>query len=214
MLCQRFSHLARLVSIAAFSLILIGCGQGDGPAPVAAQPCPTDAAVSFDSDTYPESATSAEISVTDACIAASKTVVVNVTNGADTISIDVDVDAGGGDSVLNFGATNDATDTIAIQDGDELKVTYVGASGASQSDTAQITVVSGVNTTIDSAPTDVEANGISASTITVQAKDDSGSNFTGSAGEVLLSTTGSAILSPVSDNDDGTYTMPTLPRTS
>ena len=67
-------------------------------------------------------------------------------------------------------------------------------------------VVSGASTTIDAAPASIEADGVTISTITVQAKDTEGNNFTESAGVVLLSTTGSAILSTVTDNNNGTYT--------
>jgi len=67
-------------------------------------------------------------------------------------------------------------------------------------------VVSGANTTIDAAPASIEADGLTISTITVQAKDTDGNNFTESAGVVLLSTTGSATLSAVTDNNNGTYT--------
>ena len=206
MLSKRYSHLIRLFAIISLSYFLAGCGDGDGPTPVPGEPCPVNGVVSFDADSYPESATSAEVLVTDVCIAGSKTVIANVTNGTDTIGIDVDIVAGEGRSTLNFGDTNDTSNTIAIKNGDELKVAYTGASGVPQSYTALITVVSGDTTTIDSAPTDVEANGISASTIEVQAKDSSGNNFTVSAGEVVLSTTGSATLSAVTDNNDGSYT--------
>ncbi|TQV86853.1 invasin domain 3-containing protein [Aliikangiella coralliicola] len=60
-------------------------------------------------------------------------------------------------------------------------------------------------TTIAAAPTDVAADGNSESTITVQAKDAQGNNLTSGGGIVILSSTGSAQLSPVTDNNDGTY---------
>ena len=68
-------------------------------------------------------------------------------------------------------------------------------------------VVSGANTTIDAAPASVVADGVTTSTITVQAKDTTGNDFTESAGMVLLSSmSGSAMISAVTDNLDGTYT--------
>ena len=86
-------------------------------------------------DSYPESATSAEVLVTDECIRSSKTVIVNVDNGRDTISIDVDVVSTGEVVLALTSAPNDNSDTIAIKDGDVLTVTYTGASGVTQSDT-------------------------------------------------------------------------------
>ena len=67
--------------------------------------------------------------------------------------------------------------------------------------------VSAAATTIDVAPGTVNANGTDASIIMVQAKDSSGNNITVSAGTVTLSTVSStAVISPVIDNDNGTYT--------
>ena len=64
---------------------------------------------------------------------------------------------------------------------------------------------SAVNTTIDVVPGTVDSDGTDAGTITVQAKDSSGNNITVSAGTVTLSSTGNAVLSPVTDQGDGTY---------
>jgi hypothetical protein len=68
MLSKRYSQLIRLFAIISLSYFLASCGDGDGPTPVAAEPCPADGLVSFDADSYPSSATSASFTVNDACI--------------------------------------------------------------------------------------------------------------------------------------------------
>ncbi|MFS4449531.1 malectin domain-containing carbohydrate-binding protein [Maribacter sp. 2307UL18-2] len=60
------------------------------------------------------------------------------------------------------------------------------------------------NTTIEATPTAV-ANGTDASAITVTLADTKGNRFTTSGGAVVLSTTGLANISAVTDNSDGTY---------
>ena len=145
MLCKRFSHLIQLFAIVAFSLVAVGCGEGDGPTPVAAEACPAAGAVGFDSDSYPESTTLAVVSVADECIGL-KTVVVTVNNGTDTISVDLDVEAGQGENVVKFGDTDDTSNTIAIKQGDVLTATYADANGVASSDTADITVSTALST--------------------------------------------------------------------
>jgi lysophospholipase L1-like esterase len=61
------------------------------------------------------------------------------------------------------------------------------------------------NTTISANPAAITADGISTSTIKVQAKDASGVNITVSSGTVTLSTTAGS-LGSVTDNGNGTYT--------
>lgn len=68
------------------------------------------------------------------------------------------------------------------------------------------------NSVVMANPTSRPANGISASTITVQLKNASGGNVTFSGGPVTLTTT-RGTLSPVTDNGDGTYSA-TLTSTS
>ncbi len=97
-----------------------------------------ESSVSFDAATYDVSATSATVSVVDEA-AASTTVSVSVDNGADAINIDVTLDAdGNGSSNLNFGTTDDATDTIAITEGDILTATYIDAASETKTDSANI----------------------------------------------------------------------------
>ncbi len=59
--------------------------------------------------------------------------------------------------------------------------------------------------TITAAPTRIEANSTSQSVITVQLKDDSGTNIT-TGGETIAMTTSKGMLSAVTDNNNGTYT--------
>ena len=139
MLSKRYSHLIHLFAIISLSYFLTGCGDGDGPTPVPGQPCPSDGAVSFDSDRYAENGNFAGILVTDACIAR-KTVTVSVYTGADNkIVLDVDIVDGAGTSTVNFGDTDDASNTIAIKEGDVLTATYSDANSVTRTDTAVIT---------------------------------------------------------------------------
>ncbi len=119
MLSKRFSHLIRLFAIISLFYFLAGCGDGNGPTPVAGELCPDNGVVSFGSDSYAENASSALISLTDECIG-NTTVIIYVDNGTDRINIDVpvDVDGEGALTVLNFGTTSQETGTIAIQQGD------------------------------------------------------------------------------------------------
>jgi len=61
-------------------------------------------------------------------------------------------------------------------------------------------------TSIVTATSPIEADGTATSTITVQLNDTDGNAMTTSGGTVTLETTGSAVLSNVVDNGDGTYT--------
>ena len=76
-------------------------------------------------------------------------------------------------------------------------------------DTAAVTfnpgVASATQTTISSSLTTVLADGIATSTIMVQVKDNQGSNQTSGGETVLLTESGNAVISPITDNGDGTY---------
>ncbi|MCF7910959.1 MAG: glycoside hydrolase family 16 protein [Candidatus Cloacimonetes bacterium] len=94
--------------------------------------------VSFDAGSYANDATGAVISVDDGS-AAGNTVNVTVDNGTETISVDIILDAMGiGTGSLNFGPTDDATDTIAITAGGTLTAIYTDGNGIIKSDTADI----------------------------------------------------------------------------
>jgi hypothetical protein len=74
-------------------------------------------------------------------------------------------------------------------------------------------VIVGV-TTLKSADSYGVADGTSASTITMQARDANGNNLTTGGLTVTMSATGSATLSAVSDNADGTYTAGAVSNSS
>ena len=94
--------------------------------------------VQFDADTYETDTANATISVLDEA-AADSLVFVTVDNGTDTIHINITLNgSGNGNGTLNFGPTSDETDTIEIQNGDILTVTYVDTQGNVKTDTASI----------------------------------------------------------------------------
>ncbi|MBS3767882.1 MAG: glycoside hydrolase family 16 protein [Candidatus Cloacimonetes bacterium] len=95
--------------------------------------------VEFDSETYSINDSIAFISVLDEAIVDS-TISVLVNNSSETINIDVDLNAeGSGTAALNFGPTNDETNTIEITEGDTLSAIYTNVSGFLKKDTATIT---------------------------------------------------------------------------
>jgi beta-glucanase (GH16 family) len=94
--------------------------------------------VSFDADSYAIDASGAVITVNDLA-AAGNTVSVSVDNGTETISVDFVLDAMGmGAGTLNFGPTDDTTDTIAITAGGSLAATYTDGNGNVKTDIAVI----------------------------------------------------------------------------
>ena len=62
------------------------------------------------------------------------------------------------------------------------------------------------NTTLVASPTNVVANGSTTSSVTVRLADATGNLLSASDGTVVLSSTGSAVISAVTDNNNGTYT--------
>jgi len=98
----------------------------------------TPSSVNFDSGSYAVDETSADISVFDYA-AADSLISVSVDNGIETITIGIALDADGdGTGTLNFGPTNDDTDTIAITAGGSITVTYTDADGTVRTDSANI----------------------------------------------------------------------------
>ncbi|MFO8145147.1 MAG: family 16 glycosylhydrolase [Candidatus Syntrophosphaera sp.] len=103
----------------------------------------SSSSVYFDADSYEVDETSATITVDDAA-AAEENVSVSVTNGTETISLAITLDSNGiGTGNLNFGPTDDNTDTIAIAAGGSITVSYVDTHGTIRTDTANITGGSG-----------------------------------------------------------------------
>lgn len=99
--------------------------------------------ISFDAGSYDVSAAGATLSLSDAG-AASSTVNANVSNGSQSISIAVNLGGNGtGTGYVNFGPTDDATNTLAISSGATLTATYTDSNGNILSDTA---IISGGST--------------------------------------------------------------------
>lgn len=95
--------------------------------------------VSFNADSYTITDTGATITVNDPA-AAGDNVTVGVSNGRASISVEIALNAiGTGSGTINFGATNDATDTIAITTGNTLIASYTDTYGTVRTDTATIT---------------------------------------------------------------------------
>jgi len=95
--------------------------------------------VSFNADSYAVTAANATISLQDTAAPNSVRNVV-VTSGTHSISMGISLNhVGLGSGTLNFGNTNDDTDTIQIAAGDILTVTYTDTEGNNRSDTANIT---------------------------------------------------------------------------
>jgi hypothetical protein len=97
-----------------------------------------DPSVYLDANRYTIISTGATIEVNDIG-AAGTAVPVGVSSGTEHISVDVILNSSGnGTAVVNFGTTNDGTDTISIIEGDLLTVTYTDNSGNLRTDTAEI----------------------------------------------------------------------------
>ena len=102
-----------------------------------------ESSVSFDAASYDVTDTGAMVSVFDE-VAANSTINVDIDNGTDTINLDVTLDSNGnGTAALNFGTTDDASDTIAVADGDVITATYIDAGSETKTDTANINDSSG-----------------------------------------------------------------------
>ncbi len=95
--------------------------------------------ISFDAQSYSTDDANATISVEDPA-AADEIVIVSVSNGTETISMEILLNSlGSGSGTLNFGATDDATDTIAITAGGSITASYTDKNGTIRTDTADIT---------------------------------------------------------------------------
>jgi beta-glucanase (GH16 family) len=95
--------------------------------------------VSFRSELYSVESSSAEIKVSDTG-AANTTVSVNVSNGTESINVDVTLDPmGNGNGTFYFGTTDDATNTISISEGSVLSLTYIDFYGVTK--TSSITII-------------------------------------------------------------------------
>lgn len=131
-----------------------------------------------------------------------------VTMSSSTGNVQFDSDGNGtfGDNTRTLSA---GSFTISTKDNTIESVTITATDANTKTGSIAIVVnlgpVSGVTTTIDANPTTILANGRGTSTITVQARDIAGNNYTSSAGTLVLSTD-LGTLDPVTDNNNGTYT--------
>jgi len=170
-------------------------------------------------DTDPLDATQTTITAAPASVAADGSTASTITVQAkDSVGTNLTVSAGtlvlstSGSATLSSVIDNaDGTYTATVTNTVAETVTISGTiAGSVITDTADVSFIpgaaSGATTTISSSPVSVAADGISTSTITVQAKDINGNNLISSGGAVLLSVTGSASISSVTDNNNGTYT--------
>lgn len=99
----------------------------------------TPSSISFEADSYSTDDANALITVNDVA-AANSTATVSVTNGTDTISIGISLNQSGiGSGLVNFGPTDDATNTIAITSGGSITASYTDTNGNVKTDTANIT---------------------------------------------------------------------------
>ena len=142
----------------------------------------------------------------------------NLTSGGDTVVLSTT--AGTLSAVTDNGnGTYSATLTSSTTSG---TATVTGTlNTVSMTDNARVNFTSGtaspINSTISAADPAIEADGVSTTTITVQAIDANGNNLTSGGDTVVLSTT-AGTLSAVTDNGNGTYsavlTSPTTAGTT
>lgn len=95
--------------------------------------------ISFNADSYLVDSANATITVDDPA-AAGNTVSVSVSNGTASIGIGITLNQSGiGTGVLNFGPTNDSTNTLAITGGGTITASYTDTNGNIRTDIASIT---------------------------------------------------------------------------
>ncbi|OUS31017.1 hypothetical protein A9Q99_04925, partial [Gammaproteobacteria bacterium 45_16_T64] len=131
----------------------------------------------------------------------------NLTTGGATIVLSENGSASISSVTDNSNGTYTATITNTVAEAITISGTL---GGSSITDTAAVTFTAGAattaQTTINASPTSVTADGTTTSTITVQAIDAQGNNLTAGGDAIVLSENGSAIISSVTDNSNGTYT--------
>ncbi|PCK04618.1 MAG: hypothetical protein COA42_19015, partial [Alteromonadaceae bacterium] len=131
----------------------------------------------------------------------------NITTGGDTIVLNQTDSA----TIGTISDNGDGTYTATISGTVAEAITISGTLNAVNiTDTAAVTFTPGVatlaQTTISSSPSSVVANGVNTTTVTVLTEDAQGNNLTTGGETVVVTITGSAVVSAVSDNGDGTYT--------
>ncbi|MBL4763533.1 MAG: hypothetical protein JKY93_12655, partial [Gammaproteobacteria bacterium] len=131
----------------------------------------------------------------------------NLTIGSDTIALSDNGNA----IITSVTDMGDGTYTATMTNTSAEAIIVSGTLNAiAIPNTTSVTFATGVATitqsTISVSPASAIANGISTSTITLQAKDALGNNLTTGGNNVTLSTDGSATIGAITDNGDGTYT--------
>ena len=138
----------------------------------------------------------------------------NLTSGGDTIALSEN----GSATISAVTDNGDGTYTATITDAITETITISGTLNTfAIIDTAQVIFVAGTPSTADTeitaAPASVTADGVQTSSITVQIKDDQGNNIASGGHAIALSVSGSATVSGVTDNSDGTYSATVFLRT-
>ncbi|MDX8381200.1 MAG: hypothetical protein R8M14_03730, partial [Ghiorsea sp.] len=101
--------------------------------------CVAPGLVSLDASSYPANSTFANITITDLCNA-NKPAVALVDNGVTTLGAGIVLNSAGvGSTTVNFGATDLATNTLAVTTGDTLTVNYTDSADTNSSTSASIT---------------------------------------------------------------------------
>jgi len=131
----------------------------------------------------------------------------NLTAGGDVVVLNTNLGSIPATPSDNGNGTYTATLTSSTTVGPATIAGTVNGSGMADIATVAFTVVvpSPANSTITANPTSIVADGVTASTITVQLIDGNGNNLTVGGDAVVLSTTVGSI-SAAGDNGDGTYT--------
>ena len=131
---------------------------------------------------------------------------VNLTEGGDTVVLSTN--AGSLGSVTD---NNDGTYTAELTSSTNVEVATVSGTlnGDPIGDTATVNFIIGaassVESTISANPLQIDSDGSSTSTITVQLKDSNGNNIT-SGGDTVVITSSLGSVGSVTDNGNGTYT--------
>lgn len=131
---------------------------------------------------------------------------VNFTQGGDTVLLSTN--AGSLGSVTD---NNDGTYTAVLTSSSTIEMATISGTlnGDPMSDTATVNFIIGaassVESTISANPLQIDSDGSSTSTITVQLKDSNGNNIT-SGGDTVVVTTTLGSVGSVTDNGNGTYT--------
>jgi hypothetical protein len=206
-----------LAMIASFAMIPVACSSDDGgPEPPETEnptPDPTNANTTITADPATITADGTATSTVTVNIADSNGDL--LTASAGTVAL---VSSSSSTTISSVTDNSDGSYTATVSDTVAGTVTISGTlNDAAITDTAEIVFEAdttgtaadpdptSANTTIEASATEL-VNDTLTSTVTVQIADTNGDLLTTSGGTVTLATTGSATVSDVTDNEDGTYT--------